>query len=119
MSLLARLFGSVPSVGADEARSLLDSGAGLVDIRSKSEWNAGHSPLAQHVSLDVLGEKMRRIPKGKPVVVVCRSGNRSRGATRHLRVAGYEAYNLAGGMRAWVRAGESVVDRAGRPGLVA
>lgn len=119
MSLLSRLFGSVPSVGAQEARLLIDSGAGLVDIRSKSEWNAGHSPLAQHVSLDALGEKMRRIPKGKPVVVVCRSGSRSRGATRHLREAGYEAYNLSGGMHAWVRAGESLVDRSGRPGRVA
>lgn len=119
MSLLSRLFGSVPSVGAKQARELIDAGAGLVDVRSKSEWNAGHSPLAQHVALDVLGQKTRRIPKSRPVVVVCRSGSRSRGATRHLRDAGYEAYSLTGGMHAWSRAGESVVDRSGRPGRVA
>jgi rhodanese-related sulfurtransferase len=118
MSLLSRLFGGVPSVGAQEARALIDQGAGLVDVRSKAEWNAGHSPLAQHVALDTLGQKARRIPKSKPVVVMCRTGNRSRRATRHLREAGYEAYNLSGGMNAWARAGQAVVDRSGRPGRV-
>lgn len=119
MSILARIFGSVPSVGAAEARELIDAGAKLVDVRSKQEWNAGHSPLAQHMALDVLPQSSRRIPKGKPVVVVCRSGNRSRGATRHLREAGFEAYSLRGGLHAWTRAGESLVDRGGRPGRVA
>lgn len=118
MSVFSRMFGGVPSVSASEARALINSGAVLVDVRTTSEWNAGHSPLAQHVALDQLSQKLRRIPSGKQVVVICRSGNRSRGATKRLIDAGYDAVNLSGGMHAWVRSGESIVDRSGRPGRV-
>jgi rhodanese-related sulfurtransferase len=119
MSFLGRLFGGVPSVSAGEARELVDAGAVMVDVRSTSEWNAGHCPFALHMALDQLSQKQRRIPKNKKVVVVCRSGNRSRGATKHLIDSGYNAANLSGGMHAWQRAGESLVDRSGKPGRVA
>lgn len=119
MSFLGRLFGGVPSVSVGEARELVDAGAVMVDVRTTSEWNAGHCPFALHMALDQLSQKQRRIPKNKKVVVVCRSGNRSRGATKHLIDSGYDAVNLSGGMHAWQRAGESLVDRSGKPGRVA
>ena len=40
-----------------------------------------------------------------PLVVVCRSGSRSAWATEMLVRAGYEAWNLAGGLQAWDTAG--------------
>ncbi|MCZ3387263.1 MAG: rhodanese-like domain-containing protein [Actinomycetia bacterium] len=119
MSFLGRLFSGAPSVSASEARELVDAGAVMVDVRTTSEWNAGHSALALHMALDQLSQKQRRIPKDKKVVVVCRSGNRSRGAAKHLIESGYDAVNLAGGMHAWQRSGESLVDRSGKPGRVA
>ncbi len=106
MSFLGRLFGGVPSVSADEARELVDAGAVMVDVRTTSEWNAGHCAFALHMALDQLSQKQRRIPKNKKVVVVCRSGNRSRGATKQLIESGYDAVNLSGGMHAWQRSGE-------------
>lgn len=118
MSLLGRIFGSVPSVSVPEARELVDGGAVMVDVRTTAEWNAGHSPFAQHVSRDQLASKQHRIPLGKKAVVVCRSGSRSRGAAKQLIAAGYDAVNLAGGMNAWARHGQSVVNRAGKPGRV-
>lgn len=39
--------------------------------------------------------------KDQPIYVICRSGNRSATATRMLLEAGYQATNVAGGMRAW------------------
>jgi rhodanese-related sulfurtransferase len=45
---------------------------------------------------------------------MCRSGNRSRSATKSLIGMGYDAVNLSGGIGAWQRAGGAVVDRSGR-----
>lgn len=118
MGLLSALFGGVPSVNVQQAKQLLDDGAVIVDVRTTAEWNAGHHPMAIHVVGDQLTARQGRIPKGKRVVVVCRSGNRSRGATRQLNAAGFDAVNLSGGMSAWQRSGERLVDRAGRPGQV-
>jgi len=39
------------------------------------------------------------------VVFQCRVGNRSAFATEAFRNAGYDAYNLAGGIEAWREAG--------------
>ena len=51
--------------------------------------------------------------------MVCRSGNRSAHVTKALINQGYDAVNLRGGMHAWHSAGGQVVDRKGRPGVVA
>ncbi|MEO8105712.1 MAG: rhodanese-like domain-containing protein [Actinomycetes bacterium] len=118
MNPLSRLFAGVPSVSVNDARQLVDDGAVLVDVRTTAEWNAGHSPFATHIAGDQLSTKHQRIPKGKRVVVVCRSGSRSRGATKRLIAEGYDAVNLSGGLNAWVRHGQPIVDRAGGPGRV-
>lgn len=117
MSLFTRF--RVPSVSAEEARTLVSSGAALLDVRESAEWNAGHAPQAVHVPLSRLQELGRRVPKGKQVVVVCRSGSRSGHVVRQLTAQGYQAVNLTGGMHAWRAAGGAVVDRSGRPGVVA
>ncbi len=90
----------------------------MVDVRSTAEWNAGHGPFAQHMALPQLAQRQRRIPETKQVVVVCRSGSRSKGATRQLIAAGFDAVNVSGGMNAWQRAGGRLVDRSGKPGRV-
>lgn len=97
---------------------MVAEGASLLDVREKNEWNAGHATAAVHVPLARVADAPRRLKQGRPVVVVCRSGNRSRSATAQLKAAGFDAYNLSGGMRAWANAGGSVVDRNNRPGVV-
>ena len=108
----------IPSVEAEEARQLLAEGATLLDVREKAEWNAGHAPAAKHLPLGRIQEAGSRVPAKGTVVVVCRSGNRSRQATMALREQGINAVNLAGGMNSWARSGGSVVDRGNRPGRV-
>lgn len=109
----------VPSVSAAEARDLVRSGAQLIDVRENSEWNAGHAPQALHVPTSQVSAKINRLKKDKEIIVVCRSGNRSRGVTSQLRKLGYEAFNLSGGMRSWQSAGGQVLDRRGKPGRIA
>lgn len=117
MGLFSRF--KVPSVSAAEARDLVRSGAQLIDVRENNEWNAGHAPQALHVPSGQINAKVNRLKKDKDIIVVCRSGNRSRGVTSQLRQMGYEAFNLSGGMRAWQSAGGQVLDRRGKPGRIA
>jgi rhodanese-related sulfurtransferase len=52
--------------------------------------------------------RLRRLHQGRPVVVMCATGMRSRTAARHLRGLGYDAASLSGGIGAWQRAGGTV-----------
>ena len=117
MGLFSRF--KVPSVSAAEAREQITAGAKLVDVRENNEWAAGHPPQAVHMPLASLEAKAARLPKNRPVLVICRSGNRSRTGTKRLRALGYDAYSVSGGMRAWESAGGAVLDRKGRPGRIA
>ena len=115
-TLLARPYGRVT---AAQAAALMGRGAILVDVRDLGEWRAGHAPRARHIPLAQLAERQRELPAGRPVVTVCRSGARSARAAALLARQGGQVSNLAGGMRAWGRAGLAVVAADGRAGRVA
>lgn len=112
------MFAQVPSVDAGTARELVREGAVLLDVRESSEWNAGHAPQAAHLPLGRINEASKKVKQDKRVVVVCRSGNRSRSATKALISMGYDALNLTGGMNAWASSGGQVVNRSGRVGSI-
>jgi rhodanese-related sulfurtransferase len=110
----------LPTVKPAQAQEMLKSGATLLDVRDNSEWNAGHAPGAVHIPVRNVGaQATKRLPKGRPVIVTCRTGSRARGATRILREKGIEAYNLAGGMSAWESAGGRLIGKGNRPGTIA
>jgi rhodanese-related sulfurtransferase len=99
---------------------MLRSGATLLDVRENAEWNAGHVPGAVHLpAKNVAAQALKRLPKGRSVVVTCRTGARSRGVTRILREKGIDAVNLSGGMAAWESAGGRIVGKGNRPGMIA
>jgi rhodanese-related sulfurtransferase len=111
---------ALPSVKPEEAMDMLRSGATLLDVRENAEWNAGHVPGAVHLpAKNVAAQALKRLPKGRPVVVTCRTGARSRGVTRILREKGIDAVNLSGGMAAWESAGGRIVGKGNRPGMIA
>lgn len=112
---LRRLFGGQPADGrlgskvkAARALDLVREGATLLDVRENSEWKSGHAPGAIHVALGNIDQAPRRLKQGRPVVVMCASGMRSRTAAKHLRMLGYDAASLSGGIGAWQRAGGAV-----------
>ena len=102
---------AVPLISARELADLLsDGGAGagvlLVDVRGPDERGIAGIPGAQAIHLDEFrsGAALSRIPRDRPVVVLCRSGSRSEEASRILIEAGHpDVRNLAGGVLAWVR----------------
>ncbi|WP_448072447.1 rhodanese-like domain-containing protein [Georgenia yuyongxinii] len=96
------------SVSATRAVDLVRDGAAMLDVRERHEWTTGHAPQAVHVPLGEIDKAPRRLPAGRPVVVVCASGMRSRTAARQLRSLGLDAASISGGMAAWQRAGGAV-----------
>lgn len=122
MSSLKSFFRRGPGrIGAAEARRRTADGAAvLLDVRERSEWNAGHAPGAVHVPLPALTDGAP-LPSaaGLPLVVICRSGHRSRQAARLLADRGISVVDVTGGMTAWAGAGFPVRDRHGSAGTVA
>jgi len=82
-----------------------DSTLILLDVRTEPEFSGelGHLPGAILIPLDELEARKAELEKYRenPIVVICRSGNRSGKATKLLRAEGYNAQNMTGGMRAW------------------
>ncbi len=76
----------------------------LLDVREIDEFRAGYLMGAKHIPLGQLTDKLDQIEawKDKPVIIYCRSGNRSGVACGQLAKLGFtKLHNLAGGILAW------------------
>lgn len=71
---LKQLLGTPSSSELSEA---LGRGALLVDVRSESEFAAGSVPGAINIPLDEVEASLSALEGYAPIVVFCRSGNRS------------------------------------------
>jgi hydroxyacylglutathione hydrolase len=97
---------TAPAVDVHQARRMQEGGALVVDVRGTSEWRAGHPTGAVHVHLGSLEQHADDLPaSAEPVVLICRSGNRSAIAQSLLQARGRRAVNVEGGIVAWERAG--------------
>jgi rhodanese-related sulfurtransferase len=110
--LLWSMFGNrirgIKEVDSTAALQLINhKDAVVLDVREPDEYQAGHVLNARLIPLGKLKERIAELEKHKdqPIVVVCRSGNRSGTACAMLGKQGFtQAYNLAGGMMAWQKA---------------
>lgn len=95
-----------PELTADDLRHELAGPTPpfLLDVREPWEVAEVAIPGAVNIPLGSLAERVDEVPRDRKIVVVCRSGNRSRAATDALDRAGWNAHNLKGGMGAWERA---------------
>ena len=76
-------------------------GALLVDVRERSEWDAGHAPGAVHIPYEELRERAHELPVDRPIVMYCASGIRSSLAASILQSGRREVANMRGGFTAW------------------
>lgn len=77
----------------------------LIDVRTPEEFASGHIAGAQNIPLQELPNRLGELPQDQPIVLYCRSGNRSGQAMQLLAKAGYDhLYNL-GGVIEWQTAG--------------
>lgn len=84
------LFGGKGDKHAD-IPTLVKDGALIVDTRTKGEFNNGHVMGAINIPYDIIANAIDQYEKdqSKPIIVYCRSGNRSSHAKRSLFEAGY------------------------------
>ncbi len=106
----------VPGIDVGAVASRTD--AVLLDVRGPAEWLAGHAPSAINIPMEEVPSRLDDIDAARPIVCICRSGNRSGRVTAFLRARGVDAVNMTGGMQAWSLAGLPVIGDAGHPGVV-
>jgi len=95
----------VPEMDVTQLQQWLDEGRDfqLIDVREPYEWqicNLGPQG-ARLTPLGVFPTVVGELDPATPLVVYCRSGARSAMAVEKLRVAGFDAINLKGGILAW------------------
>ena len=105
---VSRRLRGVDSVNVNRALDLYNHQEGVwLDVRDNNEFANGHIKDARHVPLSALKQRTGDLEKykGRPLLVYCRTGNRSGMACGILKKAGFEpVYNVSGGVVAWQNA---------------
>ena len=99
---------TLPTITPERARSLIEEGAILIDIREADEHARERIPGAHHLALSRLDEADLAVHQGKPVIFHCRSGARTLSNAGRLADrlgGGCDAYVVEGGLDAWRKAG--------------
>jgi rhodanese-related sulfurtransferase len=93
------------SLAPERVAEMVREGAPVVDVRSANEHTAGHIPGDRPIPFDQLKDEAASLPQDQPVILYCRSGERSGAAVQALRVSGFDAYNIEGGLLEWAAQG--------------
>jgi rhodanese-related sulfurtransferase len=113
----AGVAADVERIDVAQLEAMMRAGVPVVDIRRSDEWRAtgvvAGSMLitafdgAGRLDPEFVNTVRGRVGEGKPVALICRSGNRSATAARLLTDGGASAtvYDVAGGVRDWAAAG--------------
>jgi rhodanese-related sulfurtransferase len=100
----------IPEVDVVALEDAQARGAAILDVRQPDEYSAGHVAGAVLIPLDQLEARTAEVPRGGELYVICAVGGRSARAVAYLASQGIEATNVAGGTRAWIEAGNPVVE---------
>ena len=108
---------AIQHLNVDQVYELMqqDTNYVLIDVRTPAEYigELGHIPGAELRPLQEIQNWVQEIESlknsDKMIVLVCRSGNRSRKAAEFLQEKGFQnLINVMGGMRAWNQKGYPV-----------
>ena len=102
-ALTFTVFAQNLPVESFEKKLLETSNAFLLDVRTAGEFGGGHLPKATNIDFRSpdFANKIKDLPKDKPVFVYCLSGGRSAQAAEILRNNGYQVTELQGGYLKW------------------
>jgi hydroxyacylglutathione hydrolase len=85
-----------------QAVAARDADIRILDVRSDTEWKAGHIQDADHMPLGELWDRKGELPLDAGIIAVCGSGYRSSIAASLLQMAGFaNIRSMSGGMKAW------------------
>jgi rhodanese-related sulfurtransferase len=106
----SEIFGTTrDEISIEKAHALWQGGTIFIDVRTQEEWDEVRIPGVPLIPLNELERRLDEVPDDVPVVLQCRSGNRSMQALEILEKAGYSnAVSMSGGIREWEAAGYDV-----------
>jgi rhodanese-related sulfurtransferase len=95
LNRIMNLFGMGTTTNFSE---LMKSGAIIIDVRSKREFESGHIDGSINIPVDELTNNLNKLKdKSKTIIACCASGMRSASATSILKASGYtQVYNGGG-----------------------
>jgi rhodanese-related sulfurtransferase len=102
------LAAGVNSVNSSQARTMIAKTPGLVllDVRTPDEFRQAHLHGALLIPLYELQNRLREVPRDKPLLVYCSVGARSANAAGYLSSQGFKnVYHMADGLVGWYRNG--------------
>src|SRR5438270_6183196 len=101
----------VPAISVGELHDRLQAGAKpfILDVREPWEYAAGHVPGVVLIPLGELERRVNEVPRDRPILAICHSGQRSEAAAAYLLQLGYvDVSNVDGGTAAWINHGYPV-----------
>lgn len=123
---VAAVAGHAEVINVDNAefQRLLEQGVTVVDLRTAPEWKQTGVIDRSHL-ITLFDERGRADPDawlatvdrvagaGRPVVLICRTGNRTRAAAKYINQLSPQrkVYNVTDGITGWMRAGKPVVSQ--------
>jgi rhodanese-related sulfurtransferase len=102
------------TIGTDEAKRMIETGAHIIDVRRPDEWDRGHITEATLLPIEGIyafgsALKEQNLPIDEDVIFVCASGQRSSVASEIALLLGFnKVYNLANGMHGWINRGYAI-----------
>lgn len=105
---LPTISGDVLDIEPKELNTLLqnnnDSRPIVIDVRESWEYEKGHVPGAQLISLGEFSQQADNLDPKQPIALICASGGRSQSAAALLGQKGFETvYNVIGGTLNWMQ----------------
>jgi adenylyltransferase/sulfurtransferase len=100
----ARDEAAIPTMSGHELKRKMDAREPfeLIDVREAFEYEIARIDGAKLIPLGEIAERADELPRERPIVVHCHSGQRSAQAVRLLQQRGFDkVYNLEGGIDAW------------------
>ena len=102
------------NISVQDAFAMIQRGDAYgIDVRESDEWIAGRAARAVWNPLNNFNASS--LPGDKPLIFICRSGNRSNRVCDALAPTRSNIYNMVGGMTAWHAAGLPMVADIGTP----
>ena len=92
LNTIKQIFGLGPKANFSD---LMKSGAIIIDVRTKNEFQGGHIKKSTNIPLDTLVSNLSKLKDtNQPIITCCASGMRSASAKRILKGKGFkEVYN--------------------------
>tara|TARA_Y100000746_G_scaffold216249_1_gene211034 strand:+ start:337 stop:741 length:405 start_codon:yes stop_codon:yes gene_type:complete len=104
---------SINQMNSDELIEFIElNDAILVDVRTEDEYNSGY--IENSLNIDYFSNEFSvnadKLDKNTPIILYCRSGNRSSMSANKISKLGFnEIYNLEGGILEWIKEGNVIV----------